>query len=172
MLWQILKYPKRVISINPHDFVGNREIWWNELKLGEAIELVFIDYFKASDYPIGKGHYMIYIAEAAEAYPSLEILKGDKFNFFMSYKCYLLALRRLKSEYVIPCQRKFAEGKNLYVKIEKLNTERIKIHIQEPREPTEEQIKEAEIQYNLIKKEHHSRWHKRKEHESRWQVKK
>ena len=140
--------------MNPHDFIGNREIWWNELELGTPIELEFIDYFKASDYDIGKGHYMVYFVEAVEEYPSLGILKGDRFNFFMSYKCYLLALRRLKSEYIIPCQRKFAEGKKLYIKIEKLNTERIKIHFQEPREPTEEQFKEAIIQYRLIKKEH------------------
>ena len=143
--------------MNPHDYVGYREIWWNELKIGEPIELEFIDYFKAPDYDIGKGHYTIYHAEAAEAYLPLGILKGDKFIFYISQRCYIKAIRKLKGEIITPCQRKFAEGKNLYIKLEKLNSERIIIYHQEPREPSEEQLKEAEKQYKMIRQEHKSR---------------
>lgn len=140
--------------MNPHDYIGCREVWWNELKLGEPIELEIIDYFRADEYIIGKGRYVAYHAESLGDYLPLGILKGDRICFFVSSRCYVKALRKLKSECITPCQRKFAEGKNLHIKLEKLNSERILIHMQEPREPTEDQLKEAEIQYKMIRKEH------------------
>ena len=146
--------------MNPHDVIGcTRRVWWNELEVKNPIELEFIDYFRASDYRMSKGRYVIYYALTVSDYPYLGINQGEPILFYISYKSYIIALSRLRSEYLVPCQRKFAEGKNLYIKIEKVNTEKIKIHCQEIREPSEEQLSEAKRQYRLIRQEneHHAR---------------
>lgn len=50
--------------------------------------------------------------------------------------------------------KEIADGKNLLIKLERKNYNRILVHYQEIREPTDEQSLEAKKQYRLIKEEH------------------
>ena len=138
--------------MNPHEMIGQpRSIWWGDLTLGVPIELEFIDYFKAQSVKFARGEYMLYYAVAVSDYEPLKILKGDEIIFHISYRTYQKELMKLPNEQRIPTQRKFAEGKNLYINLEKVSREKIKIYSQEPREPTEEQLKEAESIYKMIR---------------------
>ena len=140
---------------NPHDSVGEVQfVFWNDW--GEGAKLVFelVDYFKAPVYRKSRGVYVIYYAIARCDYAKLGFKKGDKLLLFISYNAYRYALEKLPAEQKVPCLRKYAEGKNNLMCIERVNSERIRIHSQEVREPTPEQLVEAEKQYALVVKEH------------------
>ena len=138
--------------MNPHEMIGQpRSIWWGDLTLGTPIELEFIDYFKAQSVKFARGEYMLYYAVAVSDYEPLKILKGDEIIFHISCRMYQKELMKLPNDQRIPTQRKFAEGKNLYINLEKVSREKIKIYSQEPREPTQGQLKEAESIYKMIR---------------------
>jgi len=141
--------------INAHELVGSkRDVWWNQLKVNEPITLELVDYFKAIVYKRSRGHYTSYYAISRCEYPSIGILPGDELIIHISFRSYVNALRQLKSEYKIPCMKEIADGKNLLIKLERKNYNRILVHYQEIREPTDEQSLEAKKQYRLIKEEH------------------
>ncbi len=139
----------------PHQLLGHvREVWWSELTSGVPIELELVDYFHAPVIPKQRGLYVIYYCLAVSDYPDLGILSGDKLNFHLSFKCFLNALRKLRSDLVIPCLPEHAMGKNLYIKFEKVSDHRITVHTQDIREPTEAQLLESKKQYAFILEEH------------------
>ena len=138
--------------MNPHEMIGQpRSVWWGDLALGIPIELEFIDYFKAQSVRFARGEYMLYYAVAVSDYEPLRIRQGDEIIFHISFRCYQKELMKLPNEQRIPTQKKFAEGKNLYIKLEKVSRERIKVYYQEVREPIEGQLKEATLFYKMLK---------------------
>lgn len=140
------------MGVNAHRLVGNiRNIWWNQLTEKEPIELELIDYYKSDSYKFRRGEYQVYYAIAVADYPDLAILKGDELIIHISLASYCIAIRELKSEIITPCIEEFGKGKNLYIKLSKKNKRAVKIHTQSLREPTELQLKNAEIQYGWLK---------------------
>ncbi len=138
------------IPINPHETIGDKQwMFWNQWLDKEPVEFLLIDFFKA---PVvrRKGLYIIYYAIAEAPIKHLGIDKGDELLLSITYRAYCNALNMLRNEYRIPSQKKFAEGKNLYIKLERVNNTTIKIHKQEVRAPTEEQLLEADRQYKII----------------------
>lgn len=141
--------------LNPHEYIGLRQIvWWNDLEQGVPIEMELVDYFKAPVYQLGRGVYVVYCAFAVSEHPHLRIKAGDILQVFIAYRAFINALTRLPNEEQIPCIKQYADGKNLYIKLEKLNSERIKVYCQSIRLPTEEHLKTAKWMYELIQKEH------------------
>lgn len=141
--------------LNPHEVVGTKQyVFWNQLILDKPIELEIIDYFKAKTLRKGRGYYTVYYAIARCNYDDIGIRECDELIFFMTYRSFVNALRKLP----ITVQRQFssndAKGKNLYIKFERVTKDWIKIHNQELREPTQEQLLEAGKQYELINNEH------------------
>ena len=139
--------------MNPHEMIGQpRSVWWGDLALGIPIELEFIDYFKAQSVRFARGEYMLYYDVAVSDYEPLRIRQGDEIIFHISFRCYQKELMKLPNEQRIPTQKKFAEGKNLYIKLEKVSRERIRIYQQEVREPTQEQLDNSRRFYRLVRK--------------------
>ncbi len=142
------------IPINPHETIGDKQwMFWNQWIDHKPVEFLLIDYFKA---PVvrKRGWYIVYYAIAQSPIEHLGVNKGDELILFITYKAYVNAINMLANEFRIPSQKKFSEGKNLYIKLEKVDKGRIKIHKQDVREPTEEQLLEAERQYKMISLEH------------------
>lgn len=142
---------------NPHETIGDKQwMFWNQWLPGVPVDFLLIDYFKA---PTVQKHgiYIVYYAIVQSDIEHLNVKKGDEIILFITYQAYRNALNLLCNEYRIPSQKKFSEGKNLYIKLEKIHEKRIKIHIQEVREPTQEQLVEADRQYSMIKLEHEKR---------------
>jgi len=141
--------------INPHDSVGDIQfVFWNEWGLGDKLDFELVNYFKAPVYNKGRGVYVIYYAIARCDYDKLGFRRGDKLLLFISYNAYRYAIAKLPAEQKVPCLRKFAEGKNNLMCIERVNSERIRIHTQVVVEPTPEQLLESEKQYGLVVREH------------------
>ncbi len=141
--------------VNPHDLVGDKQlVFWNEWREGDTLEFELIDYFRAMPYRKSRGLYIIYWARAASDYLPLGIKAGNELVIFISYRAYNYALQKLPAELKVPCLRKYAEGKNLYIRIERENSERIKVHHQELREPSSDDVERSEGEYKLIESEH------------------
>ena len=146
------------IPINPHETIGDKQwMFWNMWLDKKPVEFLLIDYFKAPTVKRGRGLYTVYYAIAQEPIDHMNVKAGDEIILFITYKAYVNAINVLCNEYRTPSMKKFAEGKNLYIKIEKVDRGRIKIHKQEVREPTEEQLLEADRQYKMIQLEHENR---------------
>ena len=141
--------------INPHELVGDRQwVFWNELKMRVPLEFELIDYFKAPVVRKGSGAYVIYYAKAITPLKNLGVEKGDMIILFISFRAFVFALNKLKAEFKVPCTKKLADGKNLFIRLERYSPYEIKVHYQEIRVPDEEQLNDAAKQYALIKAEH------------------
>lgn len=140
--------------INPHELVGNSQwVFWNEWPEKKPLEFELIDYFKAPVVKKKRGAYVVYYAKAITPIENLGVKEGDDLILFITFKAYVSALNKLRAEIKVPCSKKFADGKNLYIKIEKVCAYSLKIHNQEIRDCPEEQKIEALKQYEIIKSE-------------------
>lgn len=139
-------------NLHDHEIIGIcQTVYWNQLAQGKQYDLLLIDFFRGEPLLEGKGYYQVYYAMALCDIEEWGTKKGDNLIFHISRKTWMKAIAFLPVQLKTPCQRKYAEGKNLYVKIERLNTKSIKIHHQEPREPTAEQLADAKKFYSIIK---------------------
>lgn len=144
--------------INPHETIGDKRwMFWNQWLDKKPVEFLLIDYFKAPVIKKRKGLYVIYYAIVKAPIDHLNADIGDELILSITYQAYLNAINMLPNKYRIPSQKKFAEGKNLYIKLERECRDKITIHKQEVREPTEEQILEADRQYKIIRAEQEQR---------------
>ena len=142
-------------AINAHELVGSfQTVYWNEWVVGDKLEFEFIDYFIAPVFKEGNCLYQVYYAVCKKDYPHLGMRDGDDIILHLSYRALSKALNRLPIEMKIPCLKKSAEGKNLFIKIERVNPISIKVHYQEPREPSEEHKANADKYYKIINAEH------------------
>ena len=137
--------------LNAHERMGVRIVYWNQWKAGDILEFELVDYFNSPIIREGNGLYHVYYAIAKADYEFLGINEGDPLELHITYRSYKKSISSLPNAMIIPCKKEYAKGKNLYIKLEKVNSRIIKVHYQEPREPTLEQLKEASIQYNLLK---------------------
>ena len=140
-------------TLNPHETVGDKQwLFWNQWKEGQVLEFEFVDYFNA---PVirKRGLYSVYYAIALCDIDNAGVRKDDKLILFISYKTLVTALHKLPKDLKTPCMKQYGEGKNLFIRIERINSTRIKIHHQELREPTEGQVKDADRQYAQIRRE-------------------
>jgi len=141
--------------LNAHEIVGSSQtMYWNEWPEGQLLEFELIDYFRSNVYPEGNGHYQIYYAIARKDNATLGIRDGDDILLHISYKGFVKTISRLPTEYKLPAMKKTAEGKNLFIRIEKVNSKSMKLHYQEVREPTEQNKEDADKYYKLIEMEH------------------
>ena len=147
-------FHKGATPINSYEAIGeNMWMFWGQFPLNEIVEFELIDYFKA---PVvcKRGYYMAYYALAGKDMPSLQVKKGEPITLFITYPAFLTALNMLPAELKIPCLKKYADGKNLYICMERMSKGRLKIHYQEVREPTPEQLVKAKEQYAQIRFQH------------------
>ena len=140
--------------LNPHERMGIRVLYWGQFYIGDILEFEFVDYFSSVTIREGNGLYQVYYAIAKADNLNLGIVAGDEVELHLSYKTYCNALSALPTQMKTPCLKKFAKGKNLYMKISKRNSRELIVHYQEPREPTEQQLKEAESLYRMVRLEH------------------
>ncbi len=147
--------------LNAHEIVGSSQtLYWNEWPEAEILEFELVDYFRSDVYAEGNGHYQIYYAIARKDNEALGLRVGDDILLHISYKCFVKALSKLALEYKLPAMKSNAAGKNLLIKVERLNTKSMKIHYQEVIEPTKKNITDAERYYKLIEMEHGNRTYK------------
>ena len=139
-------------SVHDHELIGLcQTIYWNQWQLGKEYEFELVDYFKSEAYAEGRGYYQIYYAIALHDIEEFKVIKGDNLILCISKISWMKAMSFLPAQVKIPCLRKYSEGKNLYVKVERKNDKAIIIRHQEPREPTEEQLVNAKKFYTIIK---------------------
>src|SRR3990167_5696225 len=138
-------------SVHDHELIGLcQTIYWNQWQVGKEYEFELIDYFRAESYAEGRGYYQVYYAVALHNIEELKVIKGDSLILCISKIAWMKAISALPAQVKIPCLRKYSEGKNLYVKVERKNDKIVKIHHQEPREPTPENIENAKKFYSMF----------------------
>ena len=138
--------------LHDHELIGLcQTIYWGKWQLGKQHEFELIDFFSSQLDVEGNGQYQVYFAVALHDIQELGVRKGDSLILHISKACWMKAIANLPIQAKTPCLRKYAEGKNLYVKVERLNEKSVQIHAFEPREPTEEQLKDAKKFYSIIK---------------------
>ena len=140
--------------LNAHERMGIRVLYWGQFYLNDILEFELVDYFSSPIIREGNGLYHVYYAIAKADNLNLGIIAEDEIELHISYKTYCNALSFLPTQIKTPCLKKFADGKNLFIKISKRNSREIVVHYQEPREPTGQQLKEAESLYQMVRLEH------------------
>lgn len=146
------------INAHEHEVVGNcQTVYWNEWPLRKIHTFELVDYFNSPIFMQGYGQYHIYYAIAKSPIPEIGVVVNDNLILYITYKAWVTALSKMPAEIKLPCLKKVAEGKNLLVKVEKLNTKAMKLHHEEPVEPTEKQREDAKKYYAIINAEHQSR---------------
>ncbi|MEK6883028.1 MAG: hypothetical protein AABY22_25615, partial [Nanoarchaeota archaeon] len=140
--------------LNAHERMGIRVLYWGQFYQDDILEFEIVDYFSSPIIREGNWIYHVYYAIVTADNLNLGIIAGDEIELHLSYKTYCNALSFLPTQMKTPCLKKFAEGKNLFMKISKKNSREIVVHYQEPREPTEQQLKEAESLYKMVSLEH------------------
>ncbi len=143
------------IAINAHEMVGSfQTVYWNEWRLRDKLEFELIDCFRSPVIKEGNGLYQVYYAISCMNYKPLGIREGDNIFLHISYRALVTALSKVPSDQKIPCLKENADGKNIYIKIERLSSKSMKVHYQEPREPTADHIIDAKKYYEIINSEH------------------
>ena len=143
-----------ILNEQEHELVGCcQTVYWNEWPLKKKHEFELVDYFSSPVYGVGRGQYHIYYAIAKSKIPELGIRVEDDLILYISFRTWLVELSKQPADIKIPCMKKNAEGKNLYVKVEKINPKFMKLHHEEPREPTVEQLEKAKKYYSIINAE-------------------
>ncbi len=141
--------------LNAHEIVGSSQtLYWAEWPVAELMEFELIDFYRSKVYPEGNGVYHIYYAIARRDNKTLGIRVGDDIILHISYKSFVKAISRIPSEFKLPAMKQNAEGKNLWITIERLNSKEMKLHKQEVIEPTKENKTDADKYYKLIEMEH------------------
>ncbi len=141
--------------VNAHELVGSfQTVYWNEWKEGKILEFELVDCFRSLVFKEGNGLYQVYYAIARSEDKTLGMREGDDIFLHVSWRALVKALSKVPVEQKIPCLKKNADGKNIFIRIEKLTSKSMKIHWQEPREPTVEQLENAGKYYEIIKAEH------------------
>ena len=135
-----------------HEIVGQcQTLYCNALKVDDVVDIELVDYFNSPVIQEGNGFYHVFYAIARQDYPHCKIRNGDALMFHVAYRMLVNALAELPLEYKISMSKKYSEGKNLFWKICKLNSKAVRIDYAEPREPTEENISNANKFYSIIK---------------------
>lgn len=143
--------------LNPHDVITTKQqVFWNDLEVGIPIELELVDYFKAPVCLKARGIYVAYYAVAKCEYNPLGIKPGDELFVYFSYKAFVGAISKLPVDKQVPCLRKYADGKNLLIKVEKINSKCIKIFYQKIVEP--DGHLDSESQYEYLRRENEERY--------------
>ena len=140
--------------LNAHECVGCfQTMYWNEWKAGDILEFILVDYFKAPVYREGNGMFQIYYAVCRKDYPKLGMKVGDDIFLHIAYRALKKALEKVPMEIKMPCLKENADGQNLFIRIERKNDVSIKVHYEEPREPTTEHKANSKKYYQIIHSE-------------------
>ena len=140
---------------SPHDAVTNSpELYWNDLRIGDILEFELIDFYNGEIKKKGNSTYAVYLAIPSQDYELLKIRKNCYVTFFIAWRAFEKALQKLPTDMTTPCQRKYAEGKNILIKLEKSGANSIRIHNEEPIEPTAEQLEDSKKIYEMVRKDH------------------
>ena len=143
--------------LNSHDRVGQAMVlYWNEFPDGLEMEFELVNPFEAPVVREGSGLYQVYYAISVSEFEinGMKIQPESAIELHIAYRSFVKALQKLAPQLRIPCLRKYADGRNILMKLKKLDQRRICVSHQEPREQKEGQFEAAKMIYAMVAKEH------------------
>ena len=146
------------INVNPYSVTSDKQwLFWNEWPDKTILQFELIDYWKAPTIKPLHGEYTVYYAISNQDIEGTGVKSGDEIILFITTRAFIIALNHLPKEFKTPCNQAMSEGKNVLIDIERINNERLKVHRQYLKEPTQEQLAEAQKQYDKIVNEQKER---------------
>ncbi len=143
-----------MIPLHPHDMVGTvQKVFWGDADISTIFNVELVDWYKAPRVTRAGGWYVVFYAIAHTDLDQLGVMKDDDIILFFPYKTYCTALSTASTELRISTQRKYGEGKNLFLRIKKTSALRTKFIHGELRAPTPEQLIEAKKHYYQLEEE-------------------